>query len=264
MEAFEDYGQGLTLDMSCLGENRGQVFHLHPHYELLICTYAPKAETILCGQRLSTDFPFAVLVSAFIPHFVSVARSDAWKWHRLVLYFGDETYNRCMLPFTANELLSGGAACIYDMRGYFGKMREYANRIEREPDPWMRERLLGAILHEFWKHRDRSNPVMNRPDDYILKVIDYVKTHPEEKLTADILAGMFYVSRDKLKKDFKRSTYMNLGDFIQAMRMNLAKELLRKRVPVNEVIRRCGYESSSYFFKRFKAETGETPFRFER
>lgn len=105
---------------------------------------------------------------------------------------------------------------------------------------------------------------MNRPDDYILKVIDYVKTHPEEKLTADILAGMFYVSRDKLKKDFKRSTYMNLGDFLQAMRMNLAKELLRKRLPVNEVIRRCGYESSSYFFKRFKAETGETPFRFER
>lgn len=150
------------------------------------------------------------------------------------------------------------------MRGYFGKMREYANRIEWESDPWMRERLLGAILHEFRKHRDRSNPVMNRPDDYILKVIDYVKTHPEEKLTADILAGMFYVSRDKLKKDFKRSTYMNLGDFLQAMRMNLAKELLRKRLPVNEVIRRCGYESSSYFFKRFKAETGETPFRFER
>lgn len=103
---------------------------------------------------------------------------------------------------------------------------------------------------------------MDRANDYIFEVIDYITTHLDEKLTVEVLAARFFVSPDKLKKNFKQSTYTNIGDFIQEMRLNRAKELLGKRVPVNEVIRQCGYESSSYFFKWFKEVTGTTPFRF--
>lgn len=232
------------------------------HYELMICTYPPTISTILCDQRVITDYPIALLVSPFVTHYAASVMDDNCPKRRTVVYFGEEVVNDCGLPVGPKELLGDGAACIYDLRGYFGRMREYAGRIEQLTDGWEARHLLGLILHLMWSNRERRHIVMTRPDDYILKVIDYVKTHPEEKLTADILAGMFYVSRDKLKKDFKRSTYMNLGDFVQEMRMNRAKELLRKKVPVNEVIRQCGYESSSYFFKRFKETTGKTPLQF--
>ena len=141
-------------------------------------------------------------------------------------------------------------------------MREYAGRIEQLTDGWEARQLLGLMLHLMWSNRERRHIVMTRPDDYILKVIDYVSANLDRKLTADAIAADFFVSRDKLKKDFKRSTYTNIGDFVQEMRMNRAKELLRKKVPVNEVIRQCGYESSSYFFKRFKETTGKTPLQF--
>ena len=168
----------------------------------------------------------------------------------------------CGLPVGPKELLGDGAACIYDLRGYFGRMREYAGRIEQLTDGWEARHLLGLMLHLMWSNRERRHIVMTRPDDYILKVIDYISANLDRKLTADAIAADFFVSRDKLKKDFKRSTYTNIGDFVQEMRMNRAKELLRKKVPVNEVIRQCGYESSSYFFKRFKETTGKTPLQF--
>ena len=165
--------------------------------------------------------------------------------------------NDCGLPVGPKELLGDGAACLYDLRGYFGRMREYAGRIEQLTDGWEARQLLGLMLHLMWSNRERRHIVMTRPDDYILKVIDYVSANLDRKLTADAIAADFFVSRDKLKKDFKRSTYTNIGDFVHR-----AKELLRKKVPVNEVIRQCGYESSSYFFKRFKETTGKTPLQF--
>ena len=263
MEAFEDYGQGLSVDVGGrMGSNQERMFHIHPHYELLLCSYPVRSDLILCGQQMSADYPLAVLVSPFIPHYASAVQSDAWRWERTVLYFGDEAFGRCGLPFGLRDLLGGGAACVFDMRRYFGGMRLCEKQIELAGDAEGRIQVMGMILNTLWRNRERRNAVMNRPNDYILEVIDYITAHPQEKLTAAILAGRFYVSRDKLKKDFKRSTYMNLGDFVQQMRMNLAKELLWKKVPVNEVIQQCGYESSSYFFKRFREETGKTPLQF--
>ncbi len=263
MESFEDYGQGLKVDKGgALVRNPHGMFHLHPHYELMICTYPPTISTILCDQRVITDYPIALLVSPFVTHYAASVVDDSCSKRRTVVYFGEEVLNDCGLPVGPKELLGDGAACLYDLRGYFGRMREYAGRIEQLTDGWEARQLLGLMLHLMWSNRERRHIVMTRPDDYILKVIDYVSANLDRKLTADAIAADFFVSRDKLKKDFKRSTYTNIGDFVQEMRMNRAKELLRKKVPVNEVIRQCGYESSSYFFKRFKETTGKTPLQF--
>ena len=263
MQTIENYCSGNLVidDTGTIGTNKAESFHVHPQYELMICTKPMKLWSILCGQQIRTDYPVAILTSKFIPHFTS-ACEDAWKNPRSVFYFDDAVLPKLRLPFSTEELFGGGAVRVFNLSASCRTMRQYLYLLSMARDEWERLQLFSVIVNRLYLCRGKSTVLMNRPNDYIFDVIDYITTHLDEKLTVEVLASRFFVSPDKLKKNFKQSTYTNIGDFVQEMRLNRAKELLESRVPVNEVIRQCGYESSSYFFKRFKEATGTTPLRF--
>lgn len=264
MESIEKHCSGKLVidDYEYFGAYRGESFHIHPHYELMICTYPIRLRHILCGQKINTDYPVAVLTSSFVPHFTYANMGEANAVTRAVLYFDDSVLSGCPLPFTTKELLGGGAVRIFNLSTCCQTLRMYLKRLREVQDAWERMQLFSVILNRLFVCRKGSTVLMDGASDYIFQVIDYITTHLDEKLTVEVLAAHFFVSPDKLKKNFKQSTYTNIGDFIQEMRLNRAKELLEKRIPVNEVIRQCGYESSSYFFKWFKEETGKTPLQF--
>lgn len=76
MKSIENHCFGkLAVDNSYkIGTNRDEAFHIHPHYELLVCTTPVKLKNILSGQQINTDYPLAILVSPFIPHFTSAEK----------------------------------------------------------------------------------------------------------------------------------------------------------------------------------------------
>lgn len=266
MKTFEDHGQALSSEDGLLAKNPNDLFHVHPHYELMVCTTPLELQTIICSQHRISEYPIAVLTAPFVPHFISAIRNDeSGRFPRAVLYFGSQVWARTGFPHPPEDFLENGAARIFDLSACFSTVRMMEKLYPQLREQWQRERLLGMLLGTFWEHRSHSTVMMNLTDDYILQVINYVTGHLEERMTIDSLARRFFVSQDKLKKDFKRSTYTNIGDFIQYMRLNRAKELLsaRPRLAIGEVIRACGYESESYFFRMFKKATGKTPLQFQ-
>lgn len=266
MKSIENHCFGkLAVDNSYkIGTNRDEAFHIHPHYELLVCTTPVKLKNILSGQQINTDYPLAILVSPFIPHFTSAEKGEAWGSPRTVFYFDDAVLSSCPLSFSMQALLGGGTVRVFNLSDYCIGLRQYLGLLQGTQDAWERTQLFSVILNRLFRNRERSTVFMNRPNDYILRVIDHITTHLDEKLTVETLAARFFVSRDKLKKDFKRCTYTNIGDFVQGMRLNRAKELLEGSAPIGEIVHQCGYESDSYFFKMFKAATGYTPLEFRR
>lgn len=56
---------------------------------------------------------------------------------------------------------------------------------------------------------------------------------------------------------------MNMGSYIEGVRMEKAKEFLKgTEWPVTDIAIRCGYSDSNYFTKVFKKYTGATPRQF--
>lgn len=265
MKSFEDLcmGELVLEDRYRLASNPDKLFHLHPHYELVVCTEAANVDLLVCGDSVRFEHAVAFLVSPFIPHFVSTTPGESDRYDRAVFYFDDSVLNACHLSVPIKDLI-GGTARVFDLSMYAAGTRTLIDQFRYAIDPWERKTLFSVLLNRFWVNRAHSTVLTGSPDAYILDVIAYIQSHLEEKLTADVIAERFYVSRDKLKKDFKRCTYTNLGDFIQRMRLNHAKELLEQKVSVNEVIRRCGYDGRSYFFKLFKSETKTTPLEFQK
>ena len=98
----------------------------------------------------------------------------------------------------------------------------------------------------------------NRLD--IGKIKKYVEDHYTEGISLELTAANFYVSKEYLSKAFKAVTGQGFSEYITALRMIRAKELiLEYKVPIKEVGALVGYVDQAHFYKTFKRFYGETP-----
>lgn len=99
------------------------------------------------------------------------------------------------------------------------------------------------------------------PDRNIIRrMMAYIEAHPEAKLTADHLARLFHFSPSYIGIAFRKDTGKTLTDYVRAVRMEKARELLREPGSrVSEVAARVGYPNVSYFCAVFRRAFGINP-----
>lgn len=79
-------------------------------------------------------------------------------------------------------------------------------------------------------------------------------------LTLSSLSKRASISPSHFSRAFKQATGMNVTDYVVVKRIMLAKELLaRTDDSIRVISERCGLESESYFYRKFKLVTGLTP-----
>lgn len=94
----------------------------------------------------------------------------------------------------------------------------------------------------------------------IHRCIQYIGTHYKEHITLEEMARNVYLSPPYLSKIFRQETGMTFNAYVNRVRVNRAKELLRdRRLSVMDVAYWVGYEDQSYFTKVFKRSTGVLP-----
>lgn len=93
------------------------------------------------------------------------------------------------------------------------------------------------------------------------KAIAEVKANmDDENYTVDMLADALCMSRVNLYRKMMTTCGQTPSDFIKTLRMEHARHLLTTTdLPVNIVAGKCGFTSSSYFAKCFKARFGVLP-----
>lgn len=99
--------------------------------------------------------------------------------------------------------------------------------------------------------------------DVIVRVREYIENNYGDSLNATELAQKYGLSVSYLSTLFKERTGINLTAYMEGVRMEKAKELLKNREwTVTEVALHTGYSNSNYFSKVFKKYTGITPREF--
>ncbi len=99
----------------------------------------------------------------------------------------------------------------------------------------------------------------------VLKVVNYLNTHFNEKITLENLANTFFVSEGTLLYNFKK--YMNYSpiDFLVNIRLTKAKELLiNTNKSIQEIADSCGFSSANYFGLIFKNREGLSPIAYRK
>ncbi|MDQ0222126.1 helix-turn-helix domain-containing protein [Streptococcus moroccensis] len=94
----------------------------------------------------------------------------------------------------------------------------------------------------------------------IQECLYFIETHLNKKLTLDILAQHCHISRSYLSTLFQKEIKQSFTDYCHQLRLKKAKELLEDHsLTINDVAEKCGYQSTDYFSKIFKKNTGQTP-----
>ncbi len=84
-------------------------------------------------------------------------------------------------------------------------------------------------------------------------------------ITPEKLAEITYMSYSKFRKIFKEYTGFSPSQYIQEVRINMAKEILTNTSrSIKEIAFELGYENKDYFFTVFRKATGMTPTSYRR
>ncbi|AOZ93061.1 response regulator transcription factor [Paenibacillus crassostreae] len=94
----------------------------------------------------------------------------------------------------------------------------------------------------------------------IQKIRAYIESHYQENISLKSIAAQFYVNPVYLGQLFKKTYGVYFNDFLQQLRMNEAKRLLRQTdLRIYEVSERIGFGNSDYFVTKFEKMEGMTP-----
>lgn len=101
--------------------------------------------------------------------------------------------------------------------------------------------------------------------DVISNIKNYINHHYDKDLTLEFIASLFHLNRSYLSSAFKARTGISFVDYTNQVRVEHAKELLRKTDKKNyQIAQAVGYENSKYFFRIFKKLEGITPEQYRK
>lgn len=94
----------------------------------------------------------------------------------------------------------------------------------------------------------------------IRKALDYIGFHYAEDISLNTVADFVYLNRDYLSRQFKKEVGINFSEYLLALRLKRAKQLLETtNMRISDVALSVGMTNMSYFSTVFHKSFGYTP-----
>ncbi|MCA6219206.1 MULTISPECIES: GlxA family transcriptional regulator [Photorhabdus] len=108
-------------------------------------------------------------------------------------------------------------------------------------------------------------PYRQHSDTLIHKLQDWMHSAPSDRLSVGNLADKIHLCERQMKRRFKTATGQTPIQYIQQIRLSLAKCRLEKsNKTIEEISHEVGYEDTRYFRELFKKLNGLTPIEYRR
>ena len=211
------------------------------------------------------------------PSFVCVTRGD----HAHVLYsYRVEAYTfsfESRLPEQLGSESEEAAARLFDNRDdlYHGVipvpsescyiLRDTFKRMAvlLQDDPSIQKEAVDSfvsLLATADALRESFLSQANRHVSLRTKVLDYLQQHLFEPLTIDDVCKHFGFNRLYITNLFRKWTGQGIREYLVDERIQAAKRLLSSTSqPVDDIAKKCGFSTSSYFARQFHLREGCSP-----
>lgn len=98
----------------------------------------------------------------------------------------------------------------------------------------------------------------------LVPVLEYIEGNIDGDLSLEQMETMFYINRYYLSRLFKKSTGINIHEYILSKRVTKAKELLNMGFNVTDSCQRAGFNDYANFIRMFKKTVGISPGRYRK
>lgn len=191
---------------------------------------------------------FAKAHELLLQYFAEVKTSRALEEYALkrfiqhMIYTVMSTLEHLKLPFTEHST---------EKLKWFKKI-DLATTIDELED--IVTQFMNMVQEQFNIHNEQSEVnVLNQ-------IIEYIHEHYDQDISLSELAEKFHMNYSYLSWYFKHRTNENLTAYINKIRIEKAKELLRYTDDtISQISAKIGFSEHNYFSKVFKKFTGITP-----
>lgn len=122
-------------------------------------------------------------------------------------------------------------------------------------------RLIGLLAARYCDTEYERHPSNRR----LWTVIDYIESHFTQSLSTGELAARFHYEESYLCRRFRQQTGLSVLAYCHALRLNRARQLLQEtELSIDQIAAHCGYDSTSYFIRKFSGQFGTTPAKWRR
>lgn len=102
-------------------------------------------------------------------------------------------------------------------------------------------------------------------DENLAKAVVFISDHLAEDLSIEMITQHIHVSKSVLYKKFRGSFDCTISEYINAKRVEKAADLLLKSdLSIEEISKKTGFTSASYFSKTFKKMKGVSPLQYKK
>ena len=125
----------------------------------------------------------------------------------------------------------------------------------KEYAPELRHLLLGMLIKIYrnLEPEKQYSAIDNiNQSNYIKKAIKYIEEHYSKPLSVDLIAAELAISRSHLEHQFKLFTHCTIIDYLNSVRCNKAKFLIKSGMNVSEAAFTVGFNNLSYFTRVYK------------
>ncbi len=145
-------------------------------------------------------------------------------------------------------------------------LMEYS-RAMREGDP-LNDPILAGYLYQILFTVTRGNNAyvhQEYSDSRIGSIIKYINENYSQICDIEEIASHFYISKYHLCRIFNQNLGVPLITYLNTIKIRKACEMIKSgKCTLTEIAMKCGFNSSSYFCKVFKAEKGVSPTEYKK
>ena len=139
---------------------------------------------------------------------------------------------------------------VHFIQRLFGK--EIANHVERH---FFHEIRRAYEASGFFEQEHNSHP-----DEDITQIQIWLQDNYHREILMPQLGEKFGMSTRTLNRRFKAALGISPLDFLQEVRINIAKDLLKtSNLSINEIVDKVGYQDTGFFTTLFKKHMAATP-----
>ena len=98
----------------------------------------------------------------------------------------------------------------------------------------------------------------------LIEILKYIDSNYNNVCTIKVISERFFISRSSIGRLFKNHLNTTPTKYIENKRLSMAKVMLAKNMPVQEVFENCGFADYSHFIALFKKRFGITPLKYKK
>ncbi|MDQ0230754.1 AraC-like DNA-binding protein [Metabacillus malikii] len=113
--------------------------------------------------------------------------------------------------------------------------------------------------------KDEATDSSDKHIKYVSQVVDFIKMNYANKITVAEIASLIGLNRSYLSSIFKKYMNQSIQGYLIQHRIQVAKELLRKKeITIGDIARSVGYSDPLLFSKVFKKVCGISPLNYRK